>query len=78
MLAQDYEGDLYDIQNIYNHPDKLSWEEYKKIKNSILGNYNTVQNLIKEYSLNISTAKFNKALKSLNFIEKDSSLNQND
>ena len=34
--------------------------------------------MIKEYSLNISTAKFNRALKSLNFIEKDLLLNQND
>jgi len=78
ILAQDYEGKLYDIQNIYNHPDELSWDEYEKIKNSILGNYDTLQHLIKKYSLNISTAKFNKALKNLNFIEKDSLLNQND
>jgi len=78
ILTQDYEGDLYDIQKIFNYPDGLSWEEYEKIKNSILSNYDTIQNLIKEYSLNISTAKFNKALKNLNFIEKDSSLNQND
>lgn len=78
VLAQDYEGKLYDIQNIYNYPNELSWEEYEKIKNSILGNYDTLQNLKKEYSLNISTAKLHKALKNLNFIAKDSSLNQND
>jgi hypothetical protein len=35
ILAQDYEGELYDIQNIYNHPDKLSWEEYEKIKSKV-------------------------------------------
>ncbi|MBS4068677.1 MAG: hypothetical protein KGZ62_08755 [Sulfurimonas sp.] len=78
ILAQDYEGKQYDIQSIYNHPYELSWDEYEKIKNSILGNYDTLQHLIKEYSLNISTSKFNKALKYLNFIAKDSSLNQND
>ena len=71
ILAQDYKGKLYDIQDIYNHPGELSWSEYEKIKNSVLDSYDTLQNLIKEYSLNISTAKFNRALKSLNFIEKD-------
>ena len=78
ILAQDYKGKLYDIQDIYNHPGELSWSEYEKIKNSVLDSYDTLQNLIKEYSLNISTAKFNRALKSLNFIEKDLLLNQND
>ncbi|EQB34872.1 hypothetical protein M947_10430 [Sulfurimonas hongkongensis] len=78
ILVQDYEGDLYDIQNIYNHPDGLSWDEYEKVKNSILGNYNTLQHLIKEFSIDITTAKFNKALKNLNFVVKESTLNQND
>jgi hypothetical protein len=78
ILAQDYEGELYDIQNIYNHPDELLWDEYEKIKNSILGNYDTLQHLIKEYLLDTTTVEFNKALNNLNFITKESSLNQND
>ena len=78
LLSEDYKGNLYDIQNIYNHPEKLSWDEYKKIKNSILDKYSTLQNLIKEYSLDVTTAKFNKTLKNLDFIIKESSLNKND
>lgn len=78
LLAQDYKGNLYDIQNIYSHPEELSWDEYEKIKTSIINNYDTLQHLIKKYSLDITTAKFNKALKSLKFATKESSLNQND
>lgn len=78
LLSEDYNGKIYDIQRIHNHPDRLSWDEYERIKNSILGKYDTLQNLIKEFSLNITTTKFNKILKDLNFITKESSLNQND
>jgi len=78
LLSEDYKGNLYDIQNIYTHPEKLSWDEYEKIKSSVFDNYSTLQNLIKEYSLDITTAKFNKILKNLDFIIKELSLNQND
>jgi len=77
MLTRDFKGKLYDIQDIYNHPNELPWEEHEKIKKSILDSYDTLQNLIKKYSLNISTAQFNRALKNLDFIVKDSSLNLN-
>ncbi|WP_457598361.1 hypothetical protein [Hydrogenimonas sp.] len=76
LLSEDYKGEKYNIQSKYNYPDTLSWEEYESLKNSVLGNYDTLQNLIKKNSLNISTTKFNKVLKNLNFITKEPSLNQ--
>lgn len=77
LLVYDYQGSLYDNQYAPNDSEKLSLDKYEKIKNSIFGRYDTVQNLIKEYSLDITTAEFNKALKSLNFTTKQLSLNQN-
>ncbi len=78
LQSEHYKGGLYDIQDIDNYPNTLSLNDYKTLKNSILFEYDTLKNLISEYALNITTAKFNESLKKLNFITKESSLNQND
>jgi DNA-directed RNA polymerase subunit M/transcription elongation factor TFIIS len=51
--------------------------EYKENKDSIFSSYDTIPKLIKEYSLPITTIRFNKALKKINFIIKEPLLNQN-
>lgn len=78
VLSEEYDGDLYDFQRIYKHTKLLPLDEYHHIKNSILNQYDTLQNLLKTKSLNITTSKFKKALENLNFIKRKKTLNQND
>ena len=47
------------------------------MRDKALSDYDTLNNLIKENSINISTAKFNKTLVELGFITKESTLNLN-
>lgn len=77
ILAEDYKGSTYRIQNFYNFPVNSSWDELISIRDKALSNYDTLNNLIKENSINISTAKFNKTLVELGFITKESTLNLN-
>ena len=77
LLTQDYKGDFYSKQDVYNYPKNLSWDEYVQKKESILNEYMTLQDLIKAHSSDITTLQFNKSLKNLHFITKRPLLNQN-
>lgn len=77
LLTKDYNGTIYDIQYEYSYPSELSWDEYASIKKSILDKYDTLENIIKKQSLDISNIIFNKILQELGFLTKELSLNQN-
>lgn len=77
VLTEDYKGTLYRIQNFYNFPINSSWDKLTNKRDKALSNYDTLNNLIKENSIDVSTAKFNKTLVELGFIIKESSLNLN-
>lgn len=77
ILTEDYKGSIYRIQNFYNFLENSSLDELISIRAKALSNYDTLNNLIKENSINISTAKFNKTLVELGFITKESTLNLN-
>jgi len=82
LLSIDYVGDLYKQEDLTNFVKTLSWdqypwEEYYKNKDALFDRYDSVQNLLKNKSLDITTGKFNKVLKTLNYITKSASLNMN-
>ncbi|MDY0194203.1 MAG: hypothetical protein RBR93_11880 [Aliarcobacter butzleri] len=71
ILSSDYKG------NLYVHPSSVSREENEYMQKSILATYDSLQNLLKKESVDISTSKFYRALKNLKFITKEPLLNQN-
>lgn len=78
LLSKDHD-ELFGLQNAYYYDTlPLSWDEYESIKNSVLNKYATIKDLIKIKSLDITTLKFNRMLKKLEFITKESILNQNE
>lgn len=76
-LTEDYKGDLYRIQNFYNFPECSSWDSLIKSRDYALKDYDTLDNLIKNNLIDISSIMFNKTLVELGFLIKDSALNLN-
>lgn len=78
ILTQDYKGDLYDIEDTYTKQDSLSLGEYDSIRKSIIGKYDTLKNLLRYKSSELSINQVNNTLRKLDFIMKEALLNQND